>query len=149
MEDSKNLEMTQNEGQESQQDEKVFTQAEVEEIVKKRLARERRKTGQETDKDSSLTGRENSIAERESSLAERELKITAREKLQAQGLPLTLADVLRYNDEKTLDAAIEAINELNVKSEVSKPWAMRVSKGAAHPAGDPIRQAMGLHGKDK
>lgn len=117
--------------------EKTFTQAEVDEIIRKRLARERRKAETESNTD----GEQDTGDDREKTLEERELRVMAKEKLLDSGMPSNLADVLRYSDEKSLEKAIEAIK--NLKQEPRKAWAERMD--AHHSPGiDPIRKAMGL-----
>lgn len=134
MEDNERMDETLDRGE---QEEKRFTQDEVEEIIKKRLARERRKAGQEKDP----------LAEREHNLTERELRLTAREKLQEEGLPMSLADVLRYADEDTLSNAIETIKNLFTDSEPAKAWGERQSGRGRNPVDSRIRKAMGLDQK--
>lgn len=134
VEDNKNLE-TQNEEQ-SGQEPKTFTQEEVDEIVRKRLARERNKANTE---ESAKTG-----TDREKELDARELRIMAREKLQAEGMPMELADVLKYSDDKALDEAIKKIKDYLCGGVPKSPksWGQRQSKGGT--VKDPIRKAMGL-----
>lgn len=133
MEDDKKFGNTQNEdGQESAP--KMFTQEEVDEIIRKRLARERKKGDSEQETD---TGRE-------SDLEARELKLMAKEKLMEAGMPLNLAEVLNYSDEDSLDEAIETIRNLN--KEAPKSWGQRQSQNRA-PNADPYRKAMGLDRK--
>lgn len=120
---------------------RTYTQEEVENIVRKRLNRERMKNEREA------AGNE---ADREKALDERELKIAAKEKLMEAGMPLKLADILKYNDEESLDAAISAVKDLNHKQkdqESSGAWGQRVSGGKSVPPGDQFRQAMGLDRK--
>lgn len=135
MEDGKN---TRFEEQQKDQQEKLFTQEDVEEILKKRLARERRRYGREAG-----DGEENS--DREKDLAEREMKLLAKEKLMEAGMPLGLADVLRYSDEKTLDNAIQVVKNLNQASQDKKAWGQRMQSQRGGP--DQFRQAMGLDRK--
>lgn len=135
MEDNERMEETLDRGEE-----KTFTQEEVEEIVKKRLARERKKAARGTEGEDSLT-------ERENRLAEREIRLTARERLQEEGLPMSLADVLRYSDEKTLETAIEALKEFKADTEPRKSWGMRQSSSGKNTGDSQIRQAMGLNQK--
>lgn len=136
MEDNRNFE-TQNEEQESQQGEKRYTQAEVEEIIKRRLARERRKAGQST-------GNDTQGDDRESTLAQRELMITAKERLMEEGLPTSLVSVLRFTNEDELDTAIEVIENVKLKSGSQDSWGQR-QKNSGKP--DQIRKAMGLDRK--
>lgn len=118
-------------GADQAQDAKTFTQAEVDEIVSKRLARERRRAEQDSPQDS-----------REKDLEARELKVMAKEKLIEKGLPVSLADVLRYSDEKTLETAVETIRTLN--QEAPKAWGARLSSGPRRTGRDPVKEAMGL-----
>ena len=117
-----------------EQKEHSYSQQEVDEIVRKRLARERRKYERE------FTGNE---TDREKSLDARELKITAREKLVDAGMPSSLADILKYEDEETLEKAIAAV--ANYKKEPEKAWGERQGAHACKP--DRVRQAMGLDRK--
>lgn len=131
MEDNKDFDTREDIDTGNEQDKRTFTQEEVDEIVRKRLARERQKQekgGDNTD-----------FSEREQAIAARELKCMAREKLFDAGMPASLADVLNYSDEKTLEAAIEEIKKLNPSA--PKAWGQRMG-AAAHK--DPIRAAMGL-----
>ena len=136
MEDNREITQEHEEQQESQeeQEERTYSQQEVDDIIRKRLARERRKYERE------FTGNE---ADREKALNARELKITAREKLVHAGMPSSLADVLKYEDEKTLEEAIAAITAY--KKEPSKAWGERMGFHSSKP--DRIRQAMGLDRK--
>lgn len=146
MEDNRNLGT--HEGEEQQP--KTFTQEEVDEIVKKRLARERRKTGAEDgeetapDRKTGAGDAKETAPDREKELDARELRIMAREKLQEAGMPMSLADVLRYSDEKSLEKAMEAVG--NLRKEAPKGWGERMGKNLV-PSKDPIREAMGLNRK--
>ena len=120
-------------GQE-EQEERTYSQQEVDDIIRKRLARERRKYERE------FTGSE---TDREKALNARELKITAREKLVDAGMPSSLADVLKYEDEETLEEAIAAV--ANYKKEPGKAWGERMGAHTYKP--DRVRQAMGLDRK--
>lgn len=79
--------------------EKTFTQDEVNRIVSDRLARERDKRTAELD-------------EKEKTLRQRELAIIAREKLEEAGLNKELCSVLRYEDEESLDKAIQQLTNI-------------------------------------
>lgn len=122
--------------------EKTFTQAEVDDIVKNRLARERKTRADGGD-----------FSEREKELNDREIRLMAREKLFDKKLPADLIDVMKFSDEKTLDEAIEKIEKIIGKTHsktedqddqtIRKSWGMPVSKGKTN-GGDPYRKAMGL-----
>lgn len=125
------LETAQQENQ--NQEPRTFTQEEVDEIVRKRLARERKKTDANNDQESG--------SDREKTLEDRELKVMAREKLLDAGMPSSLADVLRYSDEKSLEKAMETIK--NLDRGVPKSWGERQSSRRNSNV-DIYRKAMGL-----
>lgn len=110
-------------------EEKKFTQAEVDEIVKNRLGRERRKQGEDI----------------ETNLSARELKLTAKEKLLELGLPRKWAELLRYDNEEELDDVLSELQTLTTKKEESAPssksWGQR-QKGTLKK--DDFREAFGL-----
>lgn len=144
--DVRDTEQTERTGAENENP-KMFTEEEVEKIIQRRLARDRRnrKPAQEAELQA---GKANHEA-RERDLNARELKIMAKEQLQAAGLPLSLADVLKYEDQDTLEEAIEKILEINQKSQSNKAktgsWGQRHSEKGPLPSADSkIRSAMGL-----
>ena len=116
---------------EAQAEERVFTQEELEEILQKRLARERR----------NRPGTDG-LQSREKELENRELLVEAKERLAEAGLPAALAQVLRYEDKVALEKAIDLISGLDTARSVS--WGQRPSGGRAAAQEDPIRRAMGL-----
>ena len=78
---------------------RTFTQDEVNRIVSNRLAEDRAKRAAELD-------------EREKAVKARELAVIAAEKLSAAGLPKELTAVLKYDDEESLDAAINQLSNM-------------------------------------
>lgn len=78
---------------------RTFTQDEVNRIVSNRLAEDRGKRTAELD-------------EREKAVKARELAVIAAEKLSAAGLPKELTAVLKYDDEESLEAAINQLSTL-------------------------------------
>ncbi len=78
---------------------RTFTQDEVNRIVSNRLAEDRAKRTAELD-------------EREKAVKARELAVIAAEKLAAAGLPKELTAVLKYDDEDSLEAAINQLSTL-------------------------------------
>ena len=78
---------------------RTFTQEEVNRIVSERLSRDRDKRAAELD-------------EREKAIKVRELAVIAAEKLAAAGLPKELNAVLKYDDEESLEAAINQLSTL-------------------------------------
>lgn len=125
-----------------EQQEKTFTQEQVNAIVSKRLAEDRASRASEFDK-------------REKELNQREMQIRAKELLAERGLPKNLADVLRYSDEESLKAAIDVIDKTRgfKESSVSTEQNNDKRKIIENPLssgqrdaliGDPLRKAMGL-----
>lgn len=78
---------------------RTFTQDEVNRIVSNRLSEDRAKRAAELD-------------EREKAVKARELAVIAAEKLSAAGLPKDLTAVLKYDDEESLEAAINQLSTL-------------------------------------
>jgi hypothetical protein len=124
-----------------QQQEKTFTQEQVNAIVSKRLAEDRASRVSEFDK-------------REKELNQREMQIKAKELLSERGLPKSLADVLRYSDEESLKAAIDVIDKtrgfkessVNTEQNNGKKRIMEnpLPNSNDDVIGDPLRKAMGL-----
>ncbi len=124
------------------QQEKTFTEEQVNAIVSKRLNEDRAKRSSEYSK-------------REAELNQREMQIRAKELLSERGLPKQLADVLKYSDEKSLIAAIEVIE--HTRGFKDSPAENELGKGTyegfrpidkdalyEHEESDPFRKAMGL-----
>lgn len=78
---------------------RTFTQDEVNRIVSNRLSEDRAKRAAELD-------------EREKAVKARELAVIAAEKLAEAGLPKELTAVLKYDDEDSLEAAINQLSTL-------------------------------------
>ena len=125
-----------------QNQDKTFTQEDVNRIVSERLAEEKKRIGAELDK-------------REQDLAKRELMYTARDRAREMGIPENILDTLRFEDEESLTKALESIKpyiaKLNETPADPEPMATISTGGrATEPAlggagGDPaIRRAFGL-----
>lgn len=123
----------------TQEMEKTFTQDEVNKIVSDRLSRDRAKNAAD-------------LAEREQELSSRELAMTAKEKLAENGLPKDLANILKYSDEKTLDAAIDTIKRITPQMPKGlKVLENKLPEGTNEPgdaASLAIKKAFGLDRKD-
>ena len=121
------------------QQEKTFTQEQVNAIVGKRLAEAK-------------ASNEAALSKREEELNQREMQIRAKELLAEKGLPQELAKVLRYTDEESLTAAIDTIehtkgfkDEEKVMKKGTFDGFRPIDKNALHEHEvDPIRGAMGL-----
>lgn len=128
-------------GTATEQQEKTFTQEQVNAIVGKRLAEAK-------------ASNEQALNKREQELNQREMQIRAKELLAEKGLPKNLASVLRYDDEESLKAAIDVIENTrgfkdNEQIEHNKLPQRHIienalPKGENGVFGDPLREAMGL-----
>ena len=78
-------------------DEKMFTQEDVNRIIGERLSRDKQKGVEGLDK-------------RENELALKELKFTAKQLLAEKGLPLELAEIINLTDEKSVTEAVELLS---------------------------------------
>ena len=85
-----------------EQEQKTFTQDDVNRIVGERLSKDRSRN-------------EADFVKRENDLKQRELAMTAREMLAEKGLPKDLADILKFSDEETLKTAIDKIQKFRSK----------------------------------
>ena len=85
--------------------ERSFTQEDVNEIVQKRLQREREKWKAPDSVERQLIQRENDVLRRE-------LKLSAKERLQDAGLPVAAAELLRYDDEAGFEESFAALRDL-------------------------------------
>lgn len=119
------------------EDNKTFTQEEVNTIVQDRLAKEKAKY-------------EKQLEDMQADVARREKRLDAQEKLKEKGLPAELVDLVNLNDEKSFNTSLELI-ERTYKQEQPKPQEGGNHKGApyvpmngAPPCEDPVRTAMGL-----
>lgn len=84
--------------------EKLFTQAEVDEIIKKRLARGKIDDDDLKERSASLEEREKQLADLQSTMAKREAQIDCKAYLQEQGYPLDLAEILDTSDVEAFKA---------------------------------------------
>ena len=133
--------MDQNNNNNPDTGEKTFTQEQLNAIVGERLAKERAKS-------------EAALAEREKTLRQRELAIIAREKLEEAGLNKALCDVLRYDDEESLDKAIVQLKSIQGFKNNNEHKEFKPLDLGKLPEGDPwlrrddpdrdLRKAMGL-----
>ena len=82
--------------QEAPKEERTFSQSEVNRIVHKRLAEERSKA-------------ETLFAQRERALAHKELRLEATDELRQRKLPVSLAELLDYEDRERCAASLDAM----------------------------------------
>ena len=95
--------------QDTQVEEKSFTQKEVDKIVEQRLARERKKfTNMLEGKDP----RESAIEEREKNVLVKELQADAKDIFRQKNLPLEALELLNYTDKETCEKSIEVLEQV-------------------------------------
>ena len=122
---------------ESGSGERTFTQDQLNDIVSRRLAAEKRKG-------------EAALAEREQQLARRELLLTAKEKLTKEGLPVELADALNVSSPEAMEKAITTVKAVIDKIKAAPPKFVGFQPGAsgakpdASGADAELRKAMRL-----
>jgi len=125
-------------------DERTFTQAEVDNIVKERLAKEKTKF-------------ETALAEKEKGLAAREFQLTAKETLTAKGLSHDLLEALNTSSKEAFDRSLAILEEklkTNQAQSGGSSTVTKVSTGGVHSEGgttedNDIRAAMGLQQRKK
>lgn len=114
------------------QQEKTFTQEQVNAIVGKRLAEAK-------------ASNESLLNKRENELNQREMQIKAKELLAERGLPRELASVMRYDDEESLMKAIDIIDKTRGFKEVKSDRLYEVQRLPERREDhdiNPIREAM-------
>lgn len=127
-----------NADQSGENKEKMFTQEEVNKIVKSRLSRDR-----DTRSNQEL---------REQTLRDREQSLLVREALLDRGMPRELSDIIKFSDEKDLISKLDILDKLlnSNKKEESDSQAkgfrqIGVGRNDGSVSGtDPVRKAMGL-----
>lgn len=128
---------------EGEKKEKTFTQDEVNEIISKRLAKQ---------KDSLMRSiedgqRSEELDERERKITERELKADAAVKLSEAGLPHSIASLLKYDSKESYEESYKEVTEIfraaigedrKTRARQSTP---REGMGGSRGGSDPIRSA--------
>lgn len=138
---------------------KVFTQAELEDIINKRFAKlqresdkrveqarkdgmsegeklanmsaEERSKAEREQAESALKAREEELKKREAELARKELRAQAVETLNGKGLPASLADILTYTDAEACNASIATVEKAFRKA-VEDAVNARIAKSASN-----------------
>ena len=138
---------------------KVFTQAELEDIINKRFAKlqresdkrveqarkdgmsegeklanmsaEERSKAEREQAESDLKAREDELKKREAELARKELRAQAVETLNGKGLPASLADILTYTDAEACNASIATVEKAFRKA-VEDAVNARIAKSASN-----------------
>lgn len=132
MEDIKNQEMEQ---ENSNNEEKTFTQDEVNRIVQERLSRNKTKNDE--------------LEEREKKIIQRELKADCKDILIEKNLPVELSELFNGYSEDDLDKFIEVIGKIEDKIKSSNENKMRghkpnIGNTVEYNSSDPIKEAFKL-----
>lgn len=101
------------------QQEKTFTQDELNAIIGKRLSEQKQQ-------------QEAELTKREEELKKREMNLKANELLAEKGLPKTLAAVLKYDTEEELVKAIDTLETARGFKQESKQEYIPISKPLPH-----------------
>ena len=130
--------MNQNNQTAGEQQEKTFTQEQVNAIVGKRLSEQKQQ--QEAD-----------LAKKAEELNKREMAIRAKELLCEKRLPEGLAEVLKYDNEDELVKAIDVIKTVRDGAAVDNSEYKRMDDGrlptGKHAEPDTLANAFGLKGR--
>lgn len=116
---------------------KTFSQSDINRIVQERLAKEKSKT-------------DAVLVERERELAQRELVLSTREKLSSKGLPVELLDALNLSTAESAERSLSILETyIKKQSPLVSISPQNPFLGAPNPAPSSgtsggIRQAMGL-----
>lgn len=126
-----------------QQQEKLFTQDDVNRIIGERLSRVKMESSAE-------------LRDREQRCSQRELMLDAREKLADAGLPKELLSAINCRSKEELDNSIKTIQQFCGQNKVQYASGYRISTGVSSSSEssggrsgvseDSIRKAMGLKG---
>lgn len=132
MEDIKNQEMEQGN---SNNEEKTFTQDEVNRIVQERLSRNKSKNDE--------------LEEREKKIIQRELKADCKDILIEKNLPVELSELFNGYSEDDLDKFIDVIGKIEDKIKSSNENKMRghkpnIGNTVEYNSNDPIKEAFRL-----
>lgn len=126
----------QTEGTSSSQEEKKFTQEDVNRIVQERLTRERGRAGQ-------------TLEDREKELARRESRMTCAERLSEKGYSKDLLDILDTSDADKFMENVAALEQMGLNGSASKlPRVVSVTSGMIPSEDADLREAFGLNEKE-
>ena len=124
--------------------EKKYTDADIDRIIKKRLAREREKLSRQEQKEQ----QESELEQRERDLARRELKADARDVLTQEGLPMSIAALLNYNSQEEYEASMKAarivVGDLQKALDTRRATGRTPKSFAGNEGRDPVRDAFSL-----
>ena len=103
--------------------EKKYTDADVDRIVKKKIANERKRMQKLFNEEQ----QESDLDRRERELTKRELKADARDAISENGLPPCVADILNYNSKEEYESSFNTV--LDVVAEIRKSLELERATG--------------------
>lgn len=103
--------------------EKKYTDADVDRIVKKKIANERKRMQKLFNEEQ----QESDLDRRERELTKRELKADARDAISENGLPPCVADILNYNSKEEYESSFNTV--LDVVAEIRKSLELERAAG--------------------
>lgn len=108
-------------GADQHEEERRFTQDEVNDIVQKRLAKERERLSKIFQEEKQIS----ELEERERNILKRELRADAVEELNKRSLPARLADLLDYSSEENFNSSMAEVTAVfkSALGERLKPYA--------------------------
>lgn len=108
-------------GEDRQEESRTFTQEEVNDIVQKRLARERERLSKVFQEEKQLS----ELEEREQNILKREQKADTIDELRRRGLPARLADLLDYSSPENLQQSMDEVSAIfsSALKEKVRPYA--------------------------
>jgi hypothetical protein len=126
-----------NEAQEVQTDkkkhEKTFTETELENIIKKRIARERKKF---LNNDEYI----HELDQREKDIISRELKFEAKQQIIQEGLPAELVELVDCSDDEQQKRTLELIKKIisPMRADIEMELKKKYFKGSTPKTGTPV-----------
>lgn len=124
-EENAGIQMEGQENADQHKAERTFTQDEVNDIVQKRLAKERERLSKVFQEEKQLS----ELEERERNILKRELRADAIEELSKRNLPARLADLLDYSGEEEMQKSMNEVITIfrSALSEKIKPYARQTT----------------------
>lgn len=117
------------------ENERTFTQAEVDQIISERLRKERNRFQLEAQ-------------QREAELTRREQLLSAKEAWSKKGLPIDLLDSLDLSKDGALDAAASIVERIRTPEVSSRGGTADIRPATSEYSTDSTREAFGLQRKD-
>lgn len=121
-------------GESQHEEERTFTQKEVNDIVQKRLAKERERLSKVFQEEKQLS----ELEEREQNILKRELRADMIDELRKRGLPSRLADLLDYSSPENLEQSMDEVTTIfsSALGEKIRPYARQATPvdGTSHRA---------------